>query len=160
MTDKTTTKLTREQIDFMLRHHEAIERARELHIRGNQEASDQMIDDIYHSDEYRHLFGDMGWDDALDYYEDTPEFDWSLRKAISEQLQEEFQSGLISMPDASPSDEKPTGSSLDDIWKELGLDDEPLLTIFAGNTYISLKPKKALTESKALPTVPHLEGES
>jgi hypothetical protein len=67
--------LTPEQFAYMQQHHEEIEWGRFAEATG----TGTFVDDFISQPEYIRLFGNMGWDDVLDSYEDTPGYDESLR---------------------------------------------------------------------------------
>jgi hypothetical protein len=89
MAETKIAQLTTPQLEFMMNHHETIERAYDLLRRGERQAGLEAINALEDSDEYRHVFGEMGWDEAFDRYEDSPSYDPTLRRALLAQLQVE-----------------------------------------------------------------------
>ena len=82
MTDSQLT-LTPDQLAFMLRHHDTIERALDDERRGNSQRSREVLNGLLHADEYQRLFGDMVWDEAFDRYEEMPEYEFNQKAQMS-----------------------------------------------------------------------------
>jgi hypothetical protein len=86
--------LSPEQLAFMLKNHERIERA----IIESKKGNCQPLDEFINSDEFQSLLGEIGWDDAYDRYQDTPEYDKTLRIRLHEQLNKDITSGKVQIP--------------------------------------------------------------
>jgi hypothetical protein len=104
-------RLTSAQLAFMLRHHDTIERALDDERRGNSQQSREVLKGLIQADEYQPLFGDMVWDDALDRYEDMPEYDDSLRKRLLEQLEKDMRAGFEPLADITTNPPESNGKT-------------------------------------------------
>lgn len=92
-------QLTDAQFAFMQEHHEEIEYAYDASRRGNGAAFLETVRAVANSQEYKRLFGDMGWDDAFDRYEDTPGYDPTLRDQLIQQFQADAATGRFPTPE-------------------------------------------------------------
>jgi hypothetical protein len=64
----------------------------------NIKDNSQPLDDFTNSAEFQLLLGEMGWDDAIDRYEDMPEYDKTLYMRLSEELRADIASGRVQIP--------------------------------------------------------------
>ena len=87
-------KLSPEQMVFMLKNHELMERAIIEAKKGNPKSLDEFIA----SDEFQSLLGEIGWDDAYDRYQDMPEYDSTLTRQLHKKLQQDISSGKVQIP--------------------------------------------------------------
>ena len=114
-------QLTDAQFAFMQEHHEEIEYAYDSSRRGSGAAFLETVRALANSQEYKRLFGDMGWDDAFDRYEDTPGYDPGLRDQLLQQFQADEAAGLIPAPPnaSKPTDDKHETVSLSELRRKL-----------------------------------------
>jgi hypothetical protein len=92
--------LTPEQFAFMQARHEEIERG----LIDNKVGNSAFIDAFVNSEEFLTVFGDMGWDDVYDRYQETPGYDQSLRLALHEELGKDVEAGRIVLPNVTKED--------------------------------------------------------
>lgn len=84
--------LTHEQITFLRQHHDEIEHALDTLERDYR---DQSLANLLHSSGYHDLFNGMIWDEILDRYEESPEYDPRLRQQLKLKLAQDIETGFV-----------------------------------------------------------------
>jgi hypothetical protein len=98
--------LTHRQFRFLQANHELVEYA----IIEGKKGHHALLDMFIASEQYQRVFGNMGWDDILDRYQDTPGYDISLRMALHEQLRKDVEAGMVTLWEPPPRKTNPDDS--------------------------------------------------